>query len=221
MPRQKYRIPPRIRANNNEDRVKLAKSLRSSRRLDSHYNWAVSHTGLSMISTNCKVDISSRVTKMENLRKNRSIRVLDLGCLKGRAIIELKEKHPQAECHGMSLRRDENWRKSPNIHWKVDHAEKMRYPNNYFDFVYSYFGITHAQKIESSLKELHRILRRKGETVFNIQFRDLERLIKFGNKDNVLQAISKVVKHCGFRVLSTHKFKDGSINSYSFHVQKK
>ncbi len=152
------------------------------------------------------------------------IRVLDIGCLKGQAIIELSRLHPRVECHGLSLRREPDWRGHKNIFWKVGHAEKLRYPARYFDFVYSYFGETHVQDIGVALKELNRVLKRKGKAVINFQTSNLLNLVPLElngrGTGNLGLDMFIIFEMHGFKVMNKSATAVGGIQTYNFYVQK-
>ncbi|MDD5163116.1 MAG: class I SAM-dependent methyltransferase [Candidatus ainarchaeum sp.] len=173
------------------------------------FSWGYKESFLYEVQENLMFDLKEVMQRMQ-IGKNsgRAFRVLDLSCLEGNAIAEIARDFPNVEAHGLSLRREPAWKNHKNVFWHVGHAQKMPLKGNYFDFVFSHFGITHAPSLESALKELHRILRNGGETAF---------VLEPTRENNVPHAIEQIARQTGFEV-TKHEYKRTSRSRASKHV---
>jgi len=86
-------------------------------------------------------------------------KILDIGCCTGKAL-KLFSKYTNIEPYGIDIR-DE---KVDGINFKQCNVEKEKipYPDNYFDFVYSKSVLEHVWNTENFLKESYRVLKPGG-----------------------------------------------------------
>ncbi|MBI4052662.1 MAG: class I SAM-dependent methyltransferase [Candidatus Diapherotrites archaeon] len=174
--------------------------------------WSVSKTGLPTIYQNLGFNIED-IRRIHQATPDRKIRVLDLGCKEGTSIMQLAREYPEMEAHGLSLKRAPEWRGQENVLWHVAHAHNTRRPDNYFDFVYSHFGIAHATPKSTAFAELYRILRPGGEAKFNM-------LIQIGGQKEINTWHSEL-KAAGFEIITENtKPIPGTYPTRVFHVRK-
>jgi ubiquinone/menaquinone biosynthesis C-methylase UbiE len=157
------------------------------------FSWQTRESHLYTVQENLRFCLKEIIQRKHALNEGK-FRVLDLGCLSGEAIVDIANIFPSVEAHGLSLRSNSKWKNHKTVFWHVGHAQKMPLKNNYFDFVYSHFGITHAN-LEQSLKELHRILRNNGEAAFNLE----------PSKTSSPYEVDRIAKAIGFEI-TKHEF---------------
>jgi ubiquinone/menaquinone biosynthesis C-methylase UbiE len=210
--------PRRYNAPNVQYQRKLtAETIRRARRIDKRSRkpgtgtpWLFTGSILQKVQENLGFNLEKIIQRMKITGRTKP-RVLDLGCLEGNAIAQIANSFSDVEAHGLGLSYDPFWKKQRNVSWHIGHAQKMPFENNYFDFVYSHFGITHAENLESALKELHRILRNGGEAIFNIE------PAGFGE----IKEINQIIAQTGFEVIKQEtKFITGASNCV-FYLRKK
>jgi ubiquinone/menaquinone biosynthesis C-methylase UbiE len=76
------------------------------------------------------------------------------------------------------------------VKYEEGDAEKLKYDDNQFDFVYS-LSVLHSTDVEKSLKEIRRVLNDKGKAVIYVYIGDKQEEI---NKDHFLKVSSKYFK---------------------------
>jgi len=89
----------------------------------------------------------------------------------------------------------ENLKKYKNIKWKVCNAEKLKIPNNSFDFYTISFGLRNTKDINKSLNEAYRVLKSGGRFLClefsKIENNNLEILYK--NYSKLIPKIGEVI----------------------------
>jgi ubiquinone/menaquinone biosynthesis C-methylase UbiE len=96
-------------------------------------------------------------------------RVLDIGCGTGRfTLIVSKNTHaeiyaiePSDEMLNEAIKKD----RKKMIYWNKATAEKLPYPNDFFDCVYMTFVIHQIKDRKKAVTEMHRVLKPKGKCV--------------------------------------------------------
>jgi len=98
---------------------------------------------------------------------NAPLTILDAGCGTGSLAMALKAKNPKLNIHAVDA--DERIlhiakRKTKNIRFQQAYLQRLPYPNNYFDAIYSSLVLHHLPTKEKykALRELHRVLKKDG-----------------------------------------------------------
>lgn len=100
------------------------------------------------------------------VKDNPGGRILDLGCGKGRYVRKLAKEFPENKYYAVDISSkvmrsiDED-----TVEKKVGTITNIPYDNDYFDVVYSCEALEHAVDIESSIKEIIRVLKPGGDIV--------------------------------------------------------
>ncbi len=197
-------------------RKQTAKKIRRARFRDlqvqkGNQGWGFRETSLREVEKNLGFNfkrVLQRIKRNAKNAKRTKVRVLDLGCLKGEAISQIANTFPETEAHGLSLRFFPEWKEQKRVNWHVRQAQNTKFPGNYFDFVYSYFGVTHSIEVEpgGSFKELHRIMKKDGVAIFNVEYKTyLEARSEASN-------LQDIIKKNGFRILNQQSKLLGPMN---------
>ena len=106
----------------------------------------------------------------------------------------------------------DNLKNYKNIKWIVCSAERLRVPDNSFDFYSISFGLRNVKDINKSLKEAHRVLK-KGGRFLCLEFSKIENSnleIFYKNYSKLIPKIGKIVvgekKHYEYLVKSIENF---------------
>ena len=103
--------------------------------------------------------------------QNKKARVLDAGCGTGTLGIELKKKYPSIELHGadadegiLKLAKRKSAKAGVEINFQKAYIQKLPFPKNHFDFVYSSLVFHHLPKKakQEAMGELYRVLKKDG-----------------------------------------------------------
>ena len=89
----------------------------------------------------------------------------------------------------------DNLKNYKNIKWKVCSAERLKVPDNSFDFYSISFGLRNVKDINKSLKEAHRVLK-KGGRFLCLEFSKIENSnleILYKNYSKLIPKIGKIV----------------------------
>lgn len=100
------------------------------------------------------------------LKKLKFKNALDIGCASGYMLSEIAKKIPDRAYYGVDVYSDAIFyakKNYPKIKFKVGHAEKLPYKNNYFDLVISYETAEHVENPTLMLKEIKRVLKKNGK----------------------------------------------------------
>lgn len=95
-------------------------------------------------------------------------KILDVGCMSGKAMAELKEKYGnRVDVHGLSLA--DFGRKISNF--TVGDAEDLPYKTGSFDLVVSHNALYYVADKLKAVKEMHRVLRPGGTALIHLSER--------------------------------------------------
>ncbi len=95
----------------------------------------------------------------------RGKKVIDVGCGKGRFLKVLKHQHPEAQYYGLDVSEKMIKHCPSGVEFQVGNMLNMKYPDNYFDCVYSVETIEHAMNIEAAIREMARVLKPNGKII--------------------------------------------------------
>ena len=91
-------------------------------------------------------------------------KILDIATGAGDLISYIKKSYPNTDCYGidpsknmLSIARQKNI----GINFIEAYSEELPFPENSFDFITISFGIRNTLSIDKSLKEIHRVLKKK------------------------------------------------------------
>jgi len=114
------------------------------------------------------LDVSRKLLyPLFNFKQLKGKKILDLGCGYGKDLQYFHNKKLQAQGIDISKEMIKLAKKNcPDCELKVGDFKKLPYKNNYFHFIYSRYAIQHSNEVQTILKEVHRILRKKGEFIF-------------------------------------------------------
>ena len=94
-------------------------------------------------------------------------KLLDLGCGYGRDLVYFQGLG--CEVYGVDISSEMiklAKERAPKAFLSIGSFEKLPYPDNHFDFVFSRYAIQHSHKTEEVFREIHRILKKNGVLVF-------------------------------------------------------
>ena len=99
------------------------------------------------------------------LRKH-PLKILDVGCGKGRYLKNLIVDEPENDYYAMDLsEKVMNYIAADQIHKKQGTLTNIDYPDNYFDVTYTCEALEHAIDIKSAIRELARVTKPEGKIV--------------------------------------------------------
>jgi len=207
-----------------ETRLRLARHIRANRAAETREamqggEWTVFNSNLQRIHADMGFETREVVGRLQAANPNRKIRILDLGCLEGTAIREIADNFSNVEAHGLSIKRMPQWGGAGNISWHVAHNHNTRLPSNHFDFVYSYFGLTHSQPYRPAFAELNRILAHGGEAKINLMLGGVETSDQMAETGRWKQELEEA----GFEVLEARKKRmwNHEFECALFHIRKR
>lgn len=87
--------------------------------------------------------------------------VLDLGCGKGRALVDLARRFPQHQYYGIDLA-VENHSPAPQVFIHEGDLQKLPFDDKMFDLVYGEFAFPYVTDKLRGVGEAHRVLRKRG-----------------------------------------------------------
>lgn len=91
-----------------------------------------------------------------------SLKVLDVGCGKGRYLKRFLQDFPEDECFGMDISSTVVKLLPTSIHGSVGSLTYMPFEDNVFDFVYTCEALEHAVDIRSAIREMARVTKSGG-----------------------------------------------------------
>jgi ubiquinone/menaquinone biosynthesis C-methylase UbiE len=150
-------------------RTQLASAIRRDRGYDKKNLWINQRTSLRKAMARLRTNLAIRASNV--VEKEGKCTVLDIGCHDGTTLAELKKEVPKIEAHGISLSRAKEW-SSPErkgIKFHVGLFETNKLPSEHFDLIYGNSSIIHSKDFSKTIRQMHRILKKGGETVFDIQ----------------------------------------------------
>ena len=143
--------------------------------------------------------------KIEN--SNQKLRILDLGCGKGRYTKRLKAKFPNNEFYVADISsKVMEFIEDDNIVKSVGSLTNTSFDDGYFDFVFTSEAIEHAVDIDTSIKELRRILKVGGQVVIIDKNKKSSKKVVIDNWEQWLdeeETIEKLKKR--FNEIKTYK----------------
>lgn len=147
-------------------RTSLGKTLRIFRAYDKKDLWTIKKSTLRTVMRALGTNLPWRATT--HIKNKGSCVVLDIGCLDGTAIAELKKEVPN-EAHGLSLSRMKEWKEEQNkgVKFHVGLFETNKFPSDHFNLIYGNSSIMHSPNFSKALEQMHRILKKDGEAVFD------------------------------------------------------
>lgn len=105
----------------------------------------------------------------ERLENNDNVRVLEIGCGIGNALVELKEEFPQLQCWGFNKHPFPCQNKMEGVHYIYgDAGVHIPLDDNSVDFIYSINTIQFIEDKLGLLFEAYRVLKPNGEFVFRL-----------------------------------------------------
>ena len=131
-------------------------------------------------------DIVKHINKI--LKKNKKVRVLEVGCGFGRALLELKKKFgDKIETTGTNYEVEWNQKLTneyaldqgfskkdlPKVYTKINAGKKLPFKSNSFDFVFCQATMQYIKDRALFLEDVNRILTKQGIAILELQeFRD-------------------------------------------------
>lgn len=110
--------------------------------------------------------IIKKLVSEEHGRRKRPLKILDVGCGKGRYLKNLIVDEPENEYYAVDLsEKVMNYITADRIHKKQGTLTNIDYPDNYFDVTYTCEALEHAIDIKSAIKELARVTKPEGRIV--------------------------------------------------------
>lgn len=102
----------------------------------------------------------------ERRKKRQAVKVLDVGCGKGRYLKNLLEDEPENTYYAVDLsRKVMEYITADEVIKKQGTLTKIDYPDNYFDVVYTCEALEHAIDIASAVREMARVAKSGGKIV--------------------------------------------------------
>ncbi len=130
-----------------------------------------------------------RKKALEFLRlENKKLKVLDAGCGTGSIATELKKKYPDIDLYGIDIDEDmlliakaKIKKMASKIKLKKASIDKLPFPNNYFDAVYSSLVFHHlpGEIKPKAISEIYRVLKKNGKFFIS----------DFGKPRNIFESI--------------------------------
>ena len=93
-------------------------------------------------------------------------KILDIATGTGDIISSIKKIYPNTDCYGIDPSKNMlsiAKQKNIGINFIEAYSEELPFPENSFDFITISFGIRNTLSIDKSLKEIHRVLKKKTE----------------------------------------------------------
>lgn len=92
-------------------------------------------------------------------------KIIDVGCGKGRFLRVIKEKFPNSQLYGLDISEKMLQYCPDGVETKIGSTLDIKYPDGYFDYVYTVEVLEHALMVENAIKEMIRILKIGGKIV--------------------------------------------------------
>ena len=147
----------------------------------------------------------NNLIKMMNPSQTQSL--IDVGCGTGdigKLFAEVTKNKGEVTCLDPNIKMlekgKERLKNFPNINWKIGHAEKLTFPDNYFDFYVISFGLRNTKNINKSISEAYRVLK-KGGRFFCLEFSKIDN----SNLQSVYKIYSKIIPKIGKVIVGDDK----------------
>ncbi len=126
------------------------------------------------------------------LLKNKTVRILEIGCGEGRVLMELRKLFPTIELHGINRKPRGAMQGQKSLPKTAPHyriftsselkkvslpkiyfydAQELKFPKNYFDLIISQVSIQYIARKDLLLQEVWRTLKLGGKALLNIDGR--------------------------------------------------
>lgn len=131
-----------------------------------YYQEGVKRNMLQKVWHTSKIRLAKKLlnkTKFENC--------LDVGCASGYMLSEIAKVFPGPEYIGVDIYDkaiDHAKKTYPDLKFKVASAEKLPFKDSAFDLILFYETIEHVEHPEACLKELRRVLKKKGTLILTM-----------------------------------------------------
>lgn len=166
-------------------------------------------------------------TEMENdliiplLKPTKKDIILDIGCGTGRFTIPIAKRCKKAVgvdiSEEMLLVAKRKSKKIKNIEFKkLDKKDKLPFKNNSFDKIICTLVVSHIKDLERFLKEIHRVLKKRGIFIYDDFAADLKKPVKTMFNDILMKMRKK-----GFNVFSWHTLNEhvNILHRLDFHIE--
>ncbi len=149
-------------------------------------------------------------------------KILDVGCGNCRNLFPFSK----FDCYGVDFSenmikeaRKYTSKKNIKVNLKVDDANKLPFKDNNFDYVIAFAMLHHLKNPEDGVKEIGRVLKKKGQAYISIWnkmqlrflFKRKETYVKFGKEKRYYHFISflemrRLFKKYNFKILNSKLF---------------
>ena len=143
--------------------------------------------------------------QMMNPSNNKSL--IDVACGTGdvsKLYLEATNYNPKILCVDQNINMIKECKKNlknyKNVKWKICNAERLKVPDDSFDFYTISFGLRNVKHINKSLKEAHRVLK-KGGRFLCLEFSKAEN----NNVEILYKNYSKLIPKIGEMVVGEKK----------------
>lgn len=131
-----------------------------------YYQSGVKKSLLQKLWHNKKLSIAKKILKSKDFKK-----CLDVGCASGYMVSEISRIFPNALYWGVDSYDKViayGKKKYPHIKFKVANAQKLPFKTGEFDLIICYETIEHITKPLKALKEMKRVLSKKGKLILTM-----------------------------------------------------
>jgi ubiquinone/menaquinone biosynthesis C-methylase UbiE len=145
---------------------------------------------------NDKWKLKFDMIEQPKITKTKNWNILDLGCGSGIHVKYFTEQHPELNCiigidtskELIKIARKQNT--SNKIQYFVGNYNKLPFKNNYFDYIFSRYGIHYSSDLNITFAEIARVVKNKGKVYF-LDSHPLYNLFLKKNKDYMTKENTK------------------------------